>query len=134
MLPSTAAADGRAAAPARRRAGAARASWRRLLRRRGRDVGLAVVVVLRRRWRSFAPWIAPLRPARDQLERDPQGAVSAAHWFGTDEIGRDVLSRVDLGRARLAAGRRGVGARSRCSLGVPIGLLAGYRRAAGPTR
>jgi peptide/nickel transport system permease protein len=40
-----------------------------------------------------APWIAPYSP----LDIDPEnfvGAPNAAHWFGTDEIGRDILSRV----------------------------------------
>jgi peptide/nickel transport system permease protein len=41
----------------------------------------------------LAPWIAPYSP----LDIDPEnfvGAPSAKHWFGTDEIGRDILSRV----------------------------------------
>jgi ABC-type antimicrobial peptide transport system permease subunit len=48
-------------------------AWRRLMRRRGAMLGLAIVlafVVLA----LFAPWIAPLRPDRHQLERGPQGA------------------------------------------------------------
>ena len=52
-------------------------------------------------------------------------APSAAHWFGTDEIGRDVLSRVICGaRASLLAGV--VSVCIALSFGVPIGLLAGY--------
>jgi peptide/nickel transport system permease protein len=52
-------------------------------------------------------------------------APSAAHWFGTDELGRDVLSRVIYGaRASLLAGV--VSVSIALSLGVPIGLLAGY--------
>ena len=52
-------------------------------------------------------------------------APSAAHWFGTDEIGRDVLSRVVFGaRASLLAGV--VSVLISLSIGVPVGLLAGY--------
>jgi peptide/nickel transport system permease protein len=52
-------------------------------------------------------------------------APSAAHWFGTDEIGRDVLSRVIWGtRASLLAGIVSVSISLAC--GIPIGLLAGY--------
>ena len=52
-------------------------------------------------------------------------APSAAHWFGTDEIGRDVLSRVIFGaRASLLAGV--VSVLISLAIGVPIGLLAGY--------
>src|SRR5207244_3004587 len=52
-------------------------------------------------------------------------APSAAHWFGTDEIGRDVLSRVIWGaRASLLAGV--VSVLISLSIGVPVGLLAGY--------
>ena len=80
----------------------------------------------------FAPLDRAVRSARDELERDPQGAV-AAHWFGTDEIGRDVLSRVIFGtRASLLAGV--VSVSISLSLGVPIGLVAGYARRLAPTR
>src|SRR5271168_40599 len=44
----------------------------------------------------FAPWIAPQDPAAINLPArlDPP---SHAHWFGTDELGRDILSRVIYG-------------------------------------
>ena len=73
----------------------------------------------------LAPWIAPYDPLATSW-RAIRKAPSAAHWFGTDEIGRDVLSRVDLRRARVAARRRRVGARSRCRSACRSGLLAGY--------
>jgi peptide/nickel transport system permease protein len=52
-------------------------------------------------------------------------APSAAHWFGTDEVGRDVLTRVVFGaRASLMAGVISIGIA--LSIGVPLGLVAGY--------
>jgi peptide/nickel transport system permease protein len=52
---------------------------------------------------------------------------SLAHWFGTDDYGRDVLSRTLIG-ARLSLAM-GLGATAFClAVGVPIGLYAGYRR------
>ena len=52
-------------------------------------------------------------------------APTLAHWFGTDEIGRDVLSRVIWGtRASLLAGV--VSVSISLLLGVPIGLIAGF--------
>ena len=72
----------------------------------------------------FAPWIAPHDPLQTSwiAVRKPP---SAMYLFGTDEIGRDVLSRVIWGaRASLLAGL--VSVCISLSLGVPIGLLAGY--------
>jgi peptide/nickel transport system permease protein len=52
-------------------------------------------------------------------------APSAAHWFGTDEIGRDVLARVIWGaRASLLAGV--VSVCISLAVGVPVGMAAGY--------
>ena len=104
-------------------AGPWRRALRRLRRRRAAMVGLAIVlgfIVLA----VFAPWIAP----HDPIATD-WGAIrkapSAAHWFGTDEIGRDVLSRVIWGtQASLLAGVMSVSIS--LALGVPIGLAAGF--------
>jgi peptide/nickel transport system permease protein len=96
---------------------------RRLLRRRAAMLGLCVVsgfVALA----LFAPWIAPYDPLQTSWSA-VRKAPTAAHWFGTDEIGRDVLSRVVWGaRASLLAGL--VSVCISLALGVPIGLLAGY--------
>ncbi|HUN46244.1 MAG TPA: ABC transporter permease [Stellaceae bacterium] len=100
-----------------------RRAFRRLLRRRGAMVGLGVVVFFVA-VAIFAPLIAPYGPTATDW-----GAVrkppSLAHWFGTDEIGRDVLSRVIYGaRASLLAGVVSVSISIAC--GVPVGLLSGY--------
>ncbi len=101
----------------------ARRALRRLVRRRGAMLGLAVVlffVVLA----LFAPVIAPYDPLQTSWSAIRK-APSAAHLFGTDEIGRDVLSRVIWGaRASLLAGL--VSVCISLSLGVPVGLVAGY--------
>ena len=96
---------------------------RRLLRRRGALFGLAAVVffVL---LAFLAPWISPHDPLATSWSA-VRKAPSAAYLFGTDEIGRDVLSRVIWGtRASLMAGVISVGIS--LALGVPVGLLAGY--------
>lgn len=72
----------------------------------------------------LAPGVAPYDPLATNWNAIRK-APSAAHWFGTDEIGRDVLSRVVWGtRASLLAGV--VSVSISLVLGVPIGLLAGY--------
>ncbi|MGZ5041994.1 MAG: ABC transporter permease [Usitatibacter sp.] len=96
---------------------------RRLARRRGAMVGLALVAFFVA-IAVFAPWIAPYDPLATSWSA-VRKAPSMAHWFGTDDIGRDVLSRVVWGaRASLLAGLVSVGI-SLC-VGVPVGLTAGY--------
>ena len=96
---------------------------RRLLRRRFAAFGLGVIaffVALALLAPFFAPY-DPLATSWGEIRKPP----SAAHWFGTDEIGRDVASRVIFGaRASLLAGV--VSVLISMSIGVPLGLLAGY--------
>src|SRR5690349_3197117 len=101
----------------------AQRALRRLVRRRGAMVGL-IVVVFFVALAIFAPWIAPDDPLATSWGA-VRKAPSAAHWFGTDEIGRDVLSRIIWGaRASLLAGLVSVGIS--LAIGVPLGLVAGY--------
>src|ERR1700719_456250 len=102
----------------------ARRALRRLFARRGAVVGLVVIatfIVLA----VFAPLISPYDPVATSwtLVRKPP---SALHWFGTDDLGRDIFGRVIYGaRASLIAGAISVGIA--LLIGVPFGLLSGYR-------
>ncbi|ALE59189.1 ABC transporter permease [Paraburkholderia sp. RL17-368-BIF-A] len=72
----------------------------------------------------FAPWLSRYDPVQASFMTVRQ-APSAVHWFGTDELGRDVLSRLLWGaRASLLAGV--VSVCIAVAIGVPLGLLAGY--------
>jgi peptide/nickel transport system permease protein len=83
-----------------------------------------VVVVLLFVVALLAPWIAPYDPTATSFTQ-VRKAPSWAHWLGTDEVGRDILSRVIFGaRASLSAGLVSVGIA--VGAGVPLGLLAGY--------
>jgi peptide/nickel transport system permease protein len=109
--------------PARaRRDSPGRRALRRFLRHRPAVAGLVVVAVFVVA-ALLAPVLAPYDPVATSwtLVRKPPTAL---HWFGTDENGRDVLSRVLWGaRASLAAGALSVAAA--LLAGVPVGLLAG---------
>ncbi len=67
----------------------------------------------------LAPWLAPHDPAALDLSGRLSGP-SAAHWFGTDELGRDTLSRIIYG-ARISL----IVAVSVVGLSLAIGLVAG---------
>jgi peptide/nickel transport system permease protein len=100
-----------------------RRAVRRLAKRRGAMVG-AVVVLFFVVVAAAAPLIAPYDPVATSWSAVRQ-PPSLEHWFGTDEIGRDVLSRVIFGaRASLLAGVISVCISLAC--GVPIGLVSGY--------
>uniref|UniRef100_UPI003EB9E0CE ABC transporter permease n=1 Tax=Streptomyces tabacisoli TaxID=3156398 RepID=UPI003EB9E0CE len=72
----------------------------------------------------LAPLVAPYDPARPDFD-NVLAAPSWAHWLGTDDLGRDQLSRVVYGaRASMQVGVLAVVLAF--LVGVPLGLLAGY--------
>ncbi|WP_291298305.1 ABC transporter permease [Elioraea sp.] len=74
----------------------------------------------------IGPWIAPYDPDAFSVRVRLQ-PPSAAHWFGTDEFGRDVFSRV-LAGAHYSLGM-GFGATAlSLVLGIPLGLIAAFDR------
>lgn len=102
----------------------ARRAGRRLIRRKGAVLGLAVIALFIL-LAVFAPLIVPYDPVATSWSL-VRKAPSMQHWFGTDELGRDVLARVVFGaRASLLAGVISVGIA--LAIGVPLGLVAGYR-------
>lgn len=72
----------------------------------------------------LAPYLAPF--AADALDlANRRAAPSLVHWFGTDELGRDVLTRVLVGaRVSLAIGV--LSALMSAAIGVAVGAVAGY--------
>ena len=72
----------------------------------------------------FAPWIAPHDPADINLP-DRLSGPSAGHWLGTDELGRDMLSRIIYGaRISMLVGSSVVTVA--LILGLIVGCIAGY--------
>lgn len=97
---------------------------RRFRRHRAAQAGL-VVILLFALVAIFANWIAPYGAEELDLSASLSGP-SAAHWFGADSVGRDIFSRVIYGaRYSLTVGFISVGVG--LMIGVPIGLISGYR-------
>lgn len=96
---------------------------RRFLRHRAALAG-ALFVLLLGCAGALAPQVAPYDPLAQNL-----GAIlatpSLAHPLGTDDLGRDVLTRVIFG-ARLSLAASVMAAAIAVGLGVPLGLVAGY--------
>jgi peptide/nickel transport system permease protein len=86
-------------------------------------IGVALVVIFVV-FAIFSPWIAPQDPAYIDLP-NRLGGPSAAHWCGTDELGRDITSRLIYGsRISMLVGSCVVAAS--LALGLIIGSIAGY--------
>ncbi|CAH0342527.1 ABC transporter permease [Rhizobium sp. CECT 9324] len=98
-------------------------AWRKLKANRSALVGLCIILFF-----AILALSAPLLPIADPLATSwtaIRKAPSAAHWMGTDDIGRDILSRMIWGaQASLMAGIFSVAIS--IVIGVPFGLIAGY--------
>jgi peptide/nickel transport system permease protein len=98
-------------------------TMRRFKRRKGAVIALVVIAIFVA-GAVLAPLVSPYDPDL-QTWTAVRKAPSALHWFGTDDVGRDVLSRVIYGaRASLLAGVISVAIA--LLVGVPIGLFSGY--------
>lgn len=86
-------------------------------------VGFAIVCLLLF-LAIFAPWIAPYGPSAQNLAIRLE-APSYSHWMGTDELGRDILSRIIYG-ARISLMVSICVVLGCGSIGLSIGMLAGY--------
>lgn len=84
-------------------------------------LGLVVAFLLTA---AFAPWLAPYSPTKIDVLHKLQ-PPSAAHWFGTDHLGRDLLSRIIYG-ARTALMIAIVAVLIAGVIGLFLGLIAGY--------
>jgi peptide/nickel transport system permease protein len=84
----------------------------------------AVLVVIFVIFALFAPWIAPQDPAAINLPARLD-SPSHAHWFGTDELGRDIFSRTIYG-ARISMMVGSCVVLASLALGLVVGSIAGY--------
>jgi ABC-type dipeptide/oligopeptide/nickel transport system permease subunit len=95
----------------------------RVLARKGALLGVLFLAVMTLA-AIFAHWVIPADPLAQDLANTLE-EPSAAHWFGTDELGRDIMARVVYGaRTSLltAAGAVTIAG----VVGIPIGLVAGF--------
>ncbi|MFD1745116.1 ABC transporter permease [Rhizobium helianthi] len=98
-------------------------AWRKLKSNRSSLAGFIIILFF-----ALLAIAAPILPIPDPLATSWSAirkAPSAAHWLGTDDLGRDILSRMIWGaQASLMAGFFSVAIA--VILGVPFGILAGY--------
>ncbi|MDQ3692313.1 MAG: ABC transporter permease [Chloroflexota bacterium] len=98
-------------------------SLHRLLRHRGAVIGFVLLLVM-----IVAALTAPLLTGYDPIQINPpvrNQAPSGEHWFGTDQFGRDIFTRVVYGaRISLPVGFIAVGIAA--VVGLALGLVAGY--------
>lgn len=100
-----------------------RETLRRVLQNPGSVVGLVIVVVYVF-LALFGFWLTPFDPLTGDIA-NRLAPPSATHWFGTDELGRDVLSRLIAG-ARVSFQIQLAGVGVAMVIGVVWGLVSGY--------
>ncbi|MFC9358360.1 dipeptide/oligopeptide/nickel ABC transporter permease/ATP-binding protein [Rhodococcus sp. NPDC057014] len=101
--------------------------FRQAARRYRRDkvaMGALVVLILIVGAAVFASVLAPYDP-REQLDVEPFAGPSIAHWLGTDQLGRDVLSRI-LAGASVSLMFSVQVVLAAVLVALPLGLVAGY--------
>jgi peptide/nickel transport system permease protein len=87
-------------------------------------IGAILIVVGMILMGALAPWISPYDPLKTDSMNTLSG-ISSEHWLGTDQVGRDVLSRAMHGAAAAFRGT-GVAVITMLVIGIPWGLAAGY--------
>lgn len=98
-------------------------AWARLKKDRATHLGLAIIATITF-MATFAPWLAPY----PEGAQDPQALLqgpSLAHLFGTDELGRDVFSRVLFG-ARVSMSVAAITSAIAMIFGGALGAISGY--------
>lgn len=103
--------------------GTLRSFLRRLLRHRLALIGLALILVFVVTALS-APWIASHDPTRSNFRNQLQ-PPSSQHWLGTDELGRDMFSRIVWG-ARISLTVGFISVAIGALVGVPVGAVSGF--------
>ncbi len=98
--------------------------WCSFARNRLAMVGLGIVVALVL-IAALAPWLAPYSPTVGDLGNDRLLPPSAAHWFGSDDQGRDILSRLMHG-SRITLYVVTLVAVLAAPIGLLVGTVAGY--------
>jgi peptide/nickel transport system permease protein len=107
-----------------------RRSLRRLIRDPEGRFGLAILSIL-----VLTAVLAPVLSGYDPLEVSagpPLAGPSAAHWLGTDDLGRDEMSRILYG-ARISLSVSVLSAVGALLVAVSLGLVAGYGQGVGDT-
>ena len=102
--------------------------WRSVGRRLVRDrvaMLCAAVLVLLVLAAIFAPWVAPANPFKTSMLKRLLPVGTAGHWLGTDELGRDLLSRLIYG-GRLSLTMGIVPVTAAFLMGTTIGVVAGF--------
>jgi peptide/nickel transport system permease protein len=99
-------------------------AWLRIRRNNLAMAGLIIVAILLL-LAAFAPWIAPHDPFVQDLGNRLKPPGTPGHWLGTDDFGRDILSRIIHG-ARITLYIIALVAVTAPVLGLLIGTVAGY--------
>src|SRR5579864_1152522 len=116
-------ADAGARSGSRRRRGLLQDAWRRFARDRLATAGLVALLIV---GGASAAASSLTRFAPNQVDMtNPDAAPAAAHWFGTDDLGRDEFSRaLHAGRVSLSIGILSAAVAS--VVGTALGAAAGY--------
>ncbi|ESY11449.1 MULTISPECIES: nickel transporter permease [unclassified Mesorhizobium] len=106
------------------RLGRAYVAWRRFSANRLAFLGLLIIIALLL-VAAFADVLAPYSPTIGELKNARLLAPSAAHWFGTDDLGRDIYSRILFG-SRWTLYVVILVAVIAAPIGLLVGTVAGY--------